>query len=99
MAKYCANCGKELDENADICLGCGVLVNKENKKTMNNVNSGGSVKKKGLPVWAIVLIIVGCVILLPILIVTLLGIFVFNNIKEESGEYIDKAKDYLNDYI
>lgn len=99
MAKYCANCGKELDENADICLGCGVLVNKENKKTMNNVNSGGNVKKKGLPVWAIVLIIVGCVILLPILIVTLLGIFVFNNIKEESGEYIDKAKDYLNDYI
>lgn len=28
MAKYCANCGKELNDEQDICLNCGVKVNK-----------------------------------------------------------------------
>lgn len=28
MSKYCQNCGKELNENQDICLGCGVFINK-----------------------------------------------------------------------
>lgn len=27
MAKYCASCGKELDENAKFCSGCGAEVN------------------------------------------------------------------------
>ena len=26
MAKYCSNCGKELNENQDVCLNCGVAV-------------------------------------------------------------------------
>ena len=26
MAKYCANCGKELTDEQDICLNCGVRV-------------------------------------------------------------------------
>jgi len=30
MAKFCQNCGKELNENQDICLGCGMLLKKEN---------------------------------------------------------------------
>ena len=33
MGKFCSNCGKELKENADICLNCGVLINKDNKVT------------------------------------------------------------------
>ena len=33
MAKYCANCGTELNEQQDICLKCGVRVN---KTTANN---------------------------------------------------------------
>lgn len=28
MAKYCTNCGAELNEQQDICLKCGVRVNK-----------------------------------------------------------------------
>ena len=24
MAKYCTHCGKEIDEQADVCIGCGV---------------------------------------------------------------------------
>lgn len=27
--KYCSNCGKELKENADICLNCGRLIEKK----------------------------------------------------------------------
>ena len=34
MAKYCTNCGKELDDKADLCLNCGVLV--VNKTNSNN---------------------------------------------------------------
>lgn len=30
MNKFCSNCGKELKEGADICLNCGVLINKTN---------------------------------------------------------------------
>ena len=33
--KYCSNCGKELKEGADICLNCGKLVNKQQKKNKN----------------------------------------------------------------
>ena len=34
MAKYCTNCGTELNDVQDICLKCGVRVNKG--KTINN---------------------------------------------------------------
>lgn len=29
MAKFCANCGNELQEGADVCIKCGSLVNKK----------------------------------------------------------------------
>ena len=35
MNKYCSNCGKELKEGADICLNCGVFVNKNENISMN----------------------------------------------------------------
>ena len=41
MGKFCQNCGKELSENQDICLGCGVLLNKE------KVTETVKVKEKG----------------------------------------------------
>ncbi len=28
MAKYCANCGKEINDTQDICLSCGVKIDK-----------------------------------------------------------------------
>lgn len=37
MGKFCSNCGKELNENQDICLGCGVMVNKPNPETLPTV--------------------------------------------------------------
>lgn len=98
MAKFCSNCGKELNDNADICLNCGVLINKEESKINSNKNINNS-KKKGLPTWAIVLIVLGCVILIPLIIIILVGIFVVNVVKDEGGKYLDDVKDYYNDYV
>ena len=98
MAKFCSNCGKELNDNADICLNCGVLINKEESKINSNKNNNNS-KKKGLPTWAIVLIVLGCVILIPLIIIILVGIFVVNVVKDEGGKYLDDVKDYYNDYV
>ena len=93
MAKFCSNCGNKLNENADICLKCGVLIDK--KDNNNNVKT----KKKGFPTWAIVLIVVGFVILIPLIIIILVGIFAFNAIKNDGNEYLEDAKDYFNNYI
>lgn len=38
MEKFCANCGAELKEGQDVCLGCGkVLAKKEEKKKNHNI--------------------------------------------------------------
>lgn len=39
MAKFCSNCGKELQSNQDVCLNCGVSVNKNNNQSNNNPNA------------------------------------------------------------
>ncbi len=39
MAKYCANCGKELTEEQDICLNCGVRVKKSTASSDPNAKS------------------------------------------------------------
>ena len=39
MAKYCSNCGKELTDEQDICLNCGVKVNKGNTSGDPNAKS------------------------------------------------------------
>ena len=43
MAKFCRNCGKELNEEQNVCLNCGVEVNnlpKSNNKTDKNAMIG-----------------------------------------------------------
>ncbi len=37
---YCSNCGKELNENAAVCLGCGVTVNKQPQESSVHVSAG-----------------------------------------------------------
>lgn len=32
MGKFCTNCGKELNENQDVCLNCGVATSKSNNQ-------------------------------------------------------------------
>ena len=41
MAKFCTNCGTELNEQQDICLKCGVRVKKE-----GNTNTNPNAKSK-----------------------------------------------------
>lgn len=38
MTKFCSNCGKELNDGADICLNCGKIISKE-KETKSNPNA------------------------------------------------------------
>lgn len=41
MAKFCSNCGKEIQENQDVCLNCGVTIRKN-----NNINNNPNAKSK-----------------------------------------------------
>ena len=43
MAKFCTNCGTELTENQDVCLKCGVKVNKISS-TSNNTDPNAKSK-------------------------------------------------------
>lgn len=48
MAKFCTNCGAELNENQDICLKCGVKINKNNGNPVNNDSNSKSKVAAGL---------------------------------------------------
>ena len=88
MAKFCVNCGNQLDENASMCLNCGYMIGGNNNSS-NNSNNSGDNKKKGLPTWAIVLIVVGCVLLIPLIIFIAIFVFTFN----AATNIIDEVKD------
>ena len=60
MGKYCSNCGNELKENADVCLGCGRLINKENNIQQYN-NYKPKEPGKGMSIAGMVLGIVAVV--------------------------------------
>lgn len=38
MAKFCSNCGKEVNDNAVICVNCGCSLDKQNNANSTNVN-------------------------------------------------------------
>lgn len=61
MGKFCQNCGNELSENQDICLGCGILLKKEKQKeTINNKGSHSGYKTT----TGVIMIVLGaCMIL------------------------------------
>lgn len=41
MAKFCPNCGKEVNENAAVCVGCGVALNGAAPSNVNvTINNG-----------------------------------------------------------
>lgn len=41
MARFCSNCGKEIDENAYICVNCGTRVLENNQVTKDTFNDKG----------------------------------------------------------
>ena len=96
MAKFCSNCGKKLDENVDVCLKCGVLINDDEKRIINGK------EKKRLPIWAIVLIVFGCLMIFPLVILLgLICIFSFGRgflAREfKNDDIVDDFKDVLHD--
>ena len=50
MSKFCSNCGKEINDNSEFCLGCGVAVGKQSNSPNN--------KNKKFPVWLIVVLVI-----------------------------------------
>ena len=46
MAKFCSNCGKEINENADVCLNCGKQIEKEQTEDTEQVAPRGTTLKK-----------------------------------------------------
>lgn len=87
MARFCANCGKELDENAAVCLNCGIIV----ESVQNNLNKNKikTEKKKGLPTWAIILIVLGFVLLIPLIFIILIGVFAYNIVNSTMNTFDD----------
>ena len=98
MAKFCSNCGNEMLDEAVMCVKCGTMVGnvkKENTTSNTNTNTNNGGKKKGLPTWAIVLIVVGCVVLIPLIILAVgyMGYKSFENVD------MDEIKDDVSDYL
>ena len=87
MAKFCTNCGNELTDNASMCIKCGKEING------NKSNGGKRKNKKGLPTWAIILIVVGCTLLIPMIILIMFAIFSYNYIKDNDVH----IKDYIEE--
>lgn len=61
MSKFCQNCGNRLNDNADICLNCGIMIKKETSQRNNNETSD----------WAWALIIPVLIIIVPIIVAIL----------------------------
>lgn len=57
MAKFCENCGKEINDGADFCLGCGVRINKapvvKGKTVEEYANSGFTFGLISIIAWLI----------------------------------------------
>lgn len=94
MAKFCSNCGKELDENTAICLKCGVIVGNNSQNNSSTANNQEKEKKKGISTWAIVLIVLGCVILIPTMLIIIIAVTAYNvisNTKFDINDYIEET--------
>ena len=73
MAKFCPNCRNEMVDEAVMCVKCGTMIG-GNTNNNTNVKKDDKVKKKGLPVWAIILIVFGSLGLLVIVVIIILTI-------------------------
>ena len=97
MAKFCPNCGNEIVDEAAMCVKCGTMVgeNNTNKNNEEKPTASGE-KKKGLPAWAIVLIVLGGLGLLVVIAIIVFAVIGINALKKVDSNEI---KDKLNDYI
>lgn len=61
MAKYCPNCGKEVLENAVVCVNCGSAVNTNNVNSINNTNTTVDPNSKSKIAAGLLGIFLGCI--------------------------------------
>lgn len=94
MAKFCPNCGNEMIDEAAMCVKCGTVVEGNNTNESKPVTNGE--KKKGLPAWAIVLIVLVSIGLLVILVIAVFAIIGVNALKKVD---VDDIKNKIENYI
>lgn len=44
MAKFCSNCGKEVNENADVCINCGKQTEKKQTESKPYIDNKGGLE-------------------------------------------------------
>ena len=81
MSKFCPECGKENLDSTNFCENCGAAI--------PNLNNGN--KKRGLPVWVIILIVVGVVFFLLIGCVAIFSSDSTNSSNEGNGSEITSS--------
>lgn len=99
MAKFCPNCGSEMVDESAMCVKCGTMVgeNNTNKNNEEKPTASGE-KKKGLPAWAIVLIVLGGLGLLVVIAIIVFAVIGINALKKvDSNEIKDKFNDYIEE--
>ena len=77
---FCPNCGKEIDDNADVCIKCGhVTPNSKLKETEQAKNNSNNPEPKSLGVvFGLFLGILGLII----------GICIYSNNPTERGNFL-----------
>ena len=97
MAKFCPNCGNEMVDEAAMCVKCGTMVGENNANKSNESKSVvNGEKKKGLPAWAIVLIVLGGLGLLVVIAIVVFVIIGVNALKKVDA---DDLKNKIENYI
>ena len=84
MARFCVNCGREVTTSDGVCPDCSVS---EGKKAIN---------KRKFPVWAIVLIVLFGVVIVPITILVLCVIFGINYLDSNIINIDDSIKNIIS---
>ena len=86
MAKFCSNCGKELNEEQDVCLNCGKVVSRESVEQIEIVKKDNNHNGYKTTTGIIMIVLGFCLICAsgsetvydsPELVYTLPGIFGF----------------------
>ena len=98
---YCSNCGKEWKDGDIFCGGCGKsreqIQHEEVDQKVQTINQSQLphqvAKKKGLPVWAIILIILGSLAIVGVVVVLFLSLFFVNVINENESYIYEQTSD------
>ena len=84
MAKYCPNCGKEVDEKAVVCVGCGVSLANQNISVQDNKTNSLAVAGFATSLVSLIINLWGIIGLLA-LILSIVGLVQVGN-KNEKGK-------------